>query len=94
MRGRYFASRECLGLHLQVGLRVDVGGVERDMSEPRSYGVEVHAGSQEMCCGRVPDCVRAQPFVDQSRLCFTRLPCITFDEGVNPEARKREAATI
>ena len=38
---------QSLGLHLQVELGIDVGGVDRGMPQPRPDRVDIHAGTQE-----------------------------------------------
>lgn len=49
-----FAHAERLCFHIEVRLGVDIGGVERDMPQPRTDGVDVHSGAQQVRCGRVP----------------------------------------
>ena len=51
---------EHFGFTLQVDFGVDVGGVDRDVAEPRADGVDVDAGAQQMRGGCVPDGVRAE----------------------------------
>ena len=48
------ALHKCLGLHLQIDLRIHVGRVDGHMAQPRSNGVDVHTGSKQMGRGRVP----------------------------------------
>jgi len=50
---------EHLGLSLEIYFGVDVGGVDGDVSEPRTDGVDVDSGAQQMRGGCVPDGVRA-----------------------------------
>ena len=40
--------REGFGLHFQVDLSVDIGSIQRDMSQPGPDGVDVYAGAQQM----------------------------------------------
>ena len=41
------------GFHLQVDLRIDVGGVKRNVPEPSPHRVDVHAGAEKVGGGRV-----------------------------------------
>ena len=43
---------------LEVGLRVDVGRVERDVTQPGADRIDVDACAQKMGCGGVPDHMR------------------------------------
>jgi hypothetical protein len=43
-----FASRECLGLHFQIDFRINVRGIERNVTQPGADGVNVHAGTEKM----------------------------------------------
>src|SRR5712691_6941142 len=45
---RWFAMREGLGLHLQIDFGIDIGRVERDMSQPSADRVDVHSRSEEV----------------------------------------------
>ena len=44
---------------LEVDLRIDVGGIDGDVTEPRSDGVDVNAGAEQVRGCRMPDGVRA-----------------------------------
>jgi hypothetical protein len=46
------ASRERLGLHLQIHFRINVRGIERNVTQPGADGVNVHASTEKM--GRPP----------------------------------------
>src|ERR1700691_3273397 len=47
------AVREGLCFPLQINFGIDVGGVEGDVPEPSTNGVDVHACAQEMSGGGV-----------------------------------------
>ena len=53
---------ESPGLHLEVHFSVDVGRIDRDMSEPRTDRVNVNTGAQKMDSSCVPDRVRTYLF--------------------------------
>src|SRR5260370_1107050 len=53
------AERECFRFHFQVDLRVNVGGVQGDVPEPRPDGIDVHAGAKQMDRTRMSNAVRA-----------------------------------
>ena len=42
---RDLARAQCLGLHLEIDLRVDVGRVDRDVAKPGANRVDVDAGT-------------------------------------------------
>jgi hypothetical protein len=48
-----------LCLHFQINLGIDVGGIDGDVAEPGTDGVDVDACTEEMSCRGVPDCVGA-----------------------------------
>ena len=50
---------QCLGLHGKIDLRIAIGGLQGDVAQPRSYGVDVDPGAQQMDRGRVPVMPRA-----------------------------------
>jgi len=49
-----------LALHLQVDLGIDVGRVQRNMAEPGTNRVNVHAGAEQVRCLRMPDRVNEE----------------------------------
>src|SRR6266481_1098868 len=53
------AERECFRFHFQVDLRVNVRGVQGDMSEPSPDGIDVDAGAKQMDRTRMSKTVRA-----------------------------------
>src|SRR5712691_13376356 len=88
------ARRQCLGLHLEVDFGIAVGGFERDVTESRTDGVDVHAGAEQVY-GR---CVAYRMGTDSLRVerghsCGSPGDR-TFDERVNTEPRQRLAAHV
>jgi hypothetical protein len=53
------AERESFRFHFQVDLRVNVRGVQGDMPEPGSDGIDVDAGAKQMDRTRMSKTVRA-----------------------------------
>ena len=45
---RDIAMSQCLGLHLQVHFGVDMGRIQRRVSQPAADGVDIHTSSQQM----------------------------------------------
>jgi len=54
-------------LGCEIGLCIDVGGVERYVAEPSADRVDVDPGLQQVRCGRMADHVRADPLAAQLR---------------------------
>ena len=73
------ARRQCLGLHLEVDFGIAVGGCERDVTEPRADGVDIHAGAEQ--CTAV--------------VCLTEWGLIRFvlSEGIRVAARATARST-
>jgi hypothetical protein len=67
LRRRFKRSTLCqhLSFALEVNLCIDVGCVDRDMPQPRAYGVDIDAGAQEMSSGCVADRVWTDTFPQQ-----------------------------
>src|SRR6185437_676418 len=57
------ARGKSFGLSLEVDLRIDVSGVERDVPEPAADRVNVHPGAQQVRSRRVSDDMRADHLV-------------------------------
>jgi hypothetical protein len=55
------AHFEGSGLHFQINLCVNQGCIQRNMTQPAAYGVDIYAGAQQMCGSGVPEGVRANP---------------------------------
>ena len=51
-------ARQCLRLHLEINLCVDIGRIHRDMAEPRADRVDVNACSEKVNRGCMPQRVR------------------------------------
>jgi hypothetical protein len=47
------ALRQGFRLHFQVDFRIDVGRVQRNMAEPRTNGIDVYAGAEQVCRRRM-----------------------------------------
>ena len=50
-----------LCFHLQINLRIDVGGIEGDVAEPSADRVDVDSGPKKVNRSRVADDVGADP---------------------------------
>ena len=96
-RPSHFPSRQRRERSLfrgEISLGVDVGGVERHVSEPSTDGIDVYARLKEMSsCGMAND-VGTDPFSLQRRYRGTQLCDIAFDECVNAITRQRLSATV
>ena len=60
-------SGECLFLEFEVGVQVDLGGVDADVAEPERDDAGVDAGVQEPHRGGVPQDVRGDRLAVQRR---------------------------
>ena len=60
-RSSAIQRRQCPLLGREIGLRVDVGGVERHLAEPGSDRVDVDGRLERMRSGRMANDVRADP---------------------------------
>ncbi len=83
-----------LGLHLKIDFGINVGGVDRNVSEPRTNGVDVDSCAQEMGCGCVADCVRAGPFPGQRWNLLGAPPRMPFDQRMDSEACHRSTVAV
>ena len=79
------ALGQSLGLHLQIDFCIDVGGIDRNVSEPSPNRVDGHAGTEKMGSGRVANRVRADPLCRQRRHPNQGLANVPFDERVDAE---------
>ena len=61
--GADLAGCERFGLHLQIDFGVNVCSVERDVAQPSTDGVDVDARAEKMGSRRMPNGMRAHPFV-------------------------------
>ena len=78
---------KALAFIVKIDLGIPVGGFQRDMTQPRSYGVNIDPGAEEMDGRSVPYRMRADVFVPQrwGRACgFGDRP---LDERVQTEPR-------
>jgi hypothetical protein len=84
-----FAHAERLCFHIKVRLGVDIGGVERDMPQPRTDGVDVYSSAEKVRCGRVVDGVRADILLLHFGHGDCRSSRMACDDVVDAEARQR-----
>jgi hypothetical protein len=54
-RGSDAAHFEGSGLHFQINLCINQGCIQRSMTEPATYGVDIYASAQQMRSGGVPE---------------------------------------
>jgi hypothetical protein len=79
---------ECLLFQRQVGVEVDLGGVDADVSEPEGDHAAVDAGVEESHGGGVPQDVRGDRFVVQGAATVGGLSCVVVEsvfDGVAAE---------
>jgi transposase len=84
---------QCLGLHFEVHLGVDIGGVQRDVPEPGPDRVDIDTGSEQMDSGRVSQRVRTDALAAHRLDPCRRLRSTCGDDPVHPEPRHRSACT-
>lgn len=70
--------RQNLSFLLEIDLHIDVGRVDRDVSEPGADGVDIDSGTKKMRSRRRPDSVGANRPVRQ---CRTRRPLVNLVRG-------------
>ena len=54
-------------LHLQVGTRIAIGGVDARVTEPVTDGWQIRATFEQQHCGTMPGAVRVKSFVGHRR---------------------------
>src|SRR5712691_6352433 len=86
--------RQCLGFHLQVNLGIDMRGIKRDMTEPRSDGIDIHTCTQEMHGGRMPDSMGTDRLGTQRWDLLARFVCIMFDHRPDTKARQWVSGSV
>jgi hypothetical protein len=85
---------QCLGFHLDVDFGIAVGGFERNVTEPRADGVDVHAGAEQVYGRRVPHRMGADSLrVERGHPCGSPSDR-TFDDCVNAEPRQGLTAHV
>jgi len=84
-RCRKLALSECLGLHFKIDLCIDMGGIERNMSQPSTDRIDVDTGAQQMYRGGVANGVWTDLLGRQGRQLLTGSLCRSFDKGVDSE---------
>ena len=87
-------SSQRASLHFQVDFRVAVGGLERDVPEPSPDRVDVHARTQEVNGGGVPQGVWADALSPQGGRRRYRSPDTTFDQRMDAVAGDSLAAAV
>ena len=83
-----------LGLTFEIDVGINVGGVDRDVAEPGTDGVDVHAGAEQMCGRGVPDDVRADAFPRERWTSGEGLVNISSDETMYAVAGDSATAVI
>ena len=58
----WIAGCECLRFHCQVGFSIDISCVYRDVAQPCTDRIDVHARAKEVSSRGVPDGMRAYPY--------------------------------
>src|SRR6516162_444560 len=86
--------RQCQLFRFKVRLGIDVGRIERHMSEPSTDRIDINARLQKMAGGRVSDDVRTDPLSLKRRHRRSQLCNIALNERVNTVTRQRLAATV
>src|SRR6516164_249326 len=86
--------RQCSFFRGKVGLGVDIGGIERHVSEPRTDCIDVDARLKKMSGGRMANDVGTDPFSLQGRDRGTQPFDIAFNERMNAITRQRLSATV
>jgi hypothetical protein len=74
-------------LHLQVDLCINVGGVERDVSEPCTDSINVHPGPKQVCGRGMPNRVRAHSLRAQRGHGDLELIHVALDKCVDAKTR-------
>jgi hypothetical protein len=88
------AESECFRLHFQVDLRVNVRGVQGDVPEPRSDGIDVYPGAKQMDGARMAKTVRANALCRDRRQRPTGLVGGAANKAINAEARQWLIAAV
>ena len=55
-----FASGERLSLHFQIYFRINIRGVERDVTQPGADSIDIDARAKKVGCRRVSNRMRAK----------------------------------
>ena len=88
------ASGQCFGLHCEVGFRVDIGGVHRDVTKPCADRIDVNTRAKQMGRRCVPNGMRADLLVLQRRNLIGRGLDVPLHQGVNTKASHTTAISI
>ena len=89
-----FASRECLGLHFQIDFRINVRGIERNVTQPGADGVNVHASTEKMGRRRVPNSMRTHALPGNRRCPVQDSLNVSFNHRVDSETRDGVAVPV
>jgi hypothetical protein len=74
---------ECFGLHFKIDLGIDMGRIERNVTQPGADRVNVYAGTQEVHRCGVANRVGANLFGAQGRDLVACLEHVAFHEGMD-----------
>ena len=87
--------RSCKGLllKLQIGMKVDLGGFDRLVSEPQGDHAAIHALLEQLHRGRVPQCVRRDPSIRKGGTASSCAGDVFFDETLECILAHTAAAT-
>lgn len=89
-----FAVSEGLGLHFQIDLCIDMGRVQRHVSQPAPDSVDVDTCPQQVTGSRMSDGVRTNVFVFERRQRRARLSYRSPDQGVDAKPSQRLSETV
>jgi hypothetical protein len=88
------AFRECASFHLQVDLGIDIGCVDRNMSQPRPNGVDIDTGAQQMNGSCVSDSMWANLFGSYCRYLDSNFGHVAFDHFMDSKSCNGPTATV
>src|ERR1039457_1878833 len=86
---RDIAMSQGFGLHFQINLRIDMRGVQRDVSQPTADGIDVDACTQQMDGTCVPHGVRTDSFLFEGRHFCARLDQRPLHEVIDAKPGER-----
>src|SRR5215471_17128666 len=77
-----------------MGFRVDIRGIEREVTQPGSDRVEIEAGTKQVSSRRVANRMRTSSLGFKRRDAFRRSIPMTGHERMNPKARHGLAVSV
>src|SRR5712691_4249079 len=90
----YFAMSQGLGLHFQIDLRIDMGSVQRHVSQPAADSVDVNTRAKQVTGGRMSNRVRTDAFGLERRPRRARLAYRSPYQGVDAKPSQRLSETV